>query len=174
MATDLPVYAPPSAAGSLPDAQPSAVFVLAQDAFGRLLLTDSAGSVPVHPVRAFPLAAPGEGVSLVGPDGRERGWIAELGRLPAATRALVEAALTAREFMPEVQRLVSVSTFSTPSTWEVETDRGTVRFVLRSEDDLRRLPDNGLLIADKHGVHYRVRDRFALDRGSRKLLDRFL
>lgn len=173
MATD-PSVSPPSRARPLPDAQPSAVFSLAQDAFGRLVLTDAAGSVPVHPVRAFPLAAPGEGVSLVGPDGRERGWIALLSALPAAERALVEAALAAREFMPEVRRLVSVSTFSTPSTWEVETDRGPVHFVLRSEDDLRRLPDNGLLIADKHGVHYRVRDRFALDRGSRKLLDRFL
>ncbi len=76
--------------------------------------------------------------------------------------------------MPELLRLRKVSTFSTPSIWSVDTDRGAVDFVLKSEEDIRRLAGGALLIASGQGVHYRVRDRFALDRGSRKLLDRFL
>ncbi|HQY09987.1 MAG TPA: DUF1854 domain-containing protein, partial [Burkholderiaceae bacterium] len=33
---------------------------------------------------------------------------------------------------------------------------------------------SALLITDSHGLLYQVRDRFGLDRGSRKLLERFL
>ncbi|WP_295852813.1 DUF1854 domain-containing protein [uncultured Xylophilus sp.] len=149
-------------------------FTLARDAFGRLQLTDAAGTAPVTPVRAFPLAAPDEAVSLVGPDGRERAWVDSLADLAAGDRALVLEDLGHREFMPEILRLVDVSTFATPSAWTLETDRGPARLLLKSEDDLRRLPGNGLLVASGDGVHYRIRDRFALDKASRKLLDRFL
>lgn len=148
---------------------------LSRDAFGRLRLAGGAGEPePVVPVRAFPLGAPDEGVSLVGPDGKERAWIERLSDLPAAERALIEDTLAPREFVPIVSRIVSVATFATPSTWQVETDRGPARLVLKSEDDLRRLPGNGLLIASADGVHFRIPDRLALDRQSRRLLDRFL
>jgi hypothetical protein len=73
-----------------------------------------------------------------------------------------------------ILRLRSVSTFSTPSTWEVDTDRGPTRLVLKGEDDIRRLPSGALLIADRQGLPFFVKDRFALDRGSRRLLERFL
>ena len=67
-----------------------------------------------------------------------------------------------------------VSTFSTPSTWIVSTDRGATSFVLKGEEDIRRLRGNGLLITDNHGLTYRVIDMRGLDRMSRRLLDRFL
>lgn len=151
-------------------------FALARDAFGRLVLTTAAGEIHegVVPVRAFPLAAPDEDISLVSAEGHEVAWIARLDDLPAGPRALVEAGLTAREFMPEILRLKSVSSFATPSTWEVETDRGDTAFILKGEEDIRRLPSSGLLIADSHGIQYLVRDLQRLDRTSRRLLDRFL
>ena len=76
--------------------------------------------------------------------------------------------------MPEIERLEKVSSFATPSTWQVRTDRGEARFVLKGEEDIRRLPGGILLIADANGIQYLIRDLFALDRHSRKLLDRFL
>lgn len=76
--------------------------------------------------------------------------------------------------MPEIRRIASVSTYATPSTWQVETDRGDTRFVLRGEEDIRRLAGQTLLISDSHGIHYLIRDALALDRHSRKILDRFL
>lgn len=150
-------------------------FELQRHPMGQLVLRlGGAEHAGVVPVRAFPLSAPDHGLSLVGSDGRELVWIERLEALPVAQRALLEEELAARDFQPEVQRLVSVSTFSTPSIWRVETDRGTSDFVLKSEEDIRRLPDGGLLIASGQGVHYRVRDRQALDRPSRRLLERFL
>jgi len=151
-------------------------FQLQRDAFGRLVLTNAEGErhEGVLAVRAFPIAAPDEGVSLVDGDGHELAWIERLSTLDAATRALVEQALEQREFMPVLRRLLSVSSFGMPSTWEVETDRGPTSFVLKGEEDIRRLSAELLIVNDAHGVQYLIRDLGAMDRASRKLLDRFL
>ncbi len=151
-------------------------FTLTRHAFGRLCLREAGGRCheDVVPVRAFPIAAPEEGIALVSATGQELAWIERLGDLAPEQRALVEDELARREFMPEIQRILAVSSFATPSTWRVATDRGETRFVLKGEEDIRRLGANGLLIADSHGVQYFVRDLTALDRASRRLLDRFL
>ena len=149
---------------------------LHRNAFGRLVLVDGQGleHVGVVPVRAFPIGAPDEGLSLLGTDGHELVWVDRLAELPADLRALLTEELAQREFTPVIQRIRAVSTFSTPSTWQVDTDRGATSFVLRSEDDIRRLEDQALLILASHGVTFAVRDRLALDAHSRRLLDRFL
>ena len=154
----------------------SPAWQLQRNPFGRLVLTDEAGQahVGVVPVRAFPIGAPDEGLSLVGSDGHELVWVDRLADLPSGARQLLEEELAQREFTPVIQRLEAVSTFSTPSVWQVTTDRGATSFTLRSEDDIRRLPDHALLILSSHGVTFAVRDRFALDTHSRRLLDRFL
>jgi hypothetical protein len=110
----------------------------------------------------------------VGTQGRELAWVPQLVELPAHARALIEQELAAREFVPTVLRIESVSSFSTPSTWSVVTDRGPTRFVLKGEEDIRRLPQGALLIASGEGLHFRIADRWALDRKSRAVLERFL
>ncbi|WP_028605280.1 DUF1854 domain-containing protein [Ottowia thiooxydans] len=152
------------------------VFDLHRDAFGRLVLIDSEGQehVGVVAVRAFPIAAPDEGVSLLNIDGHELAWVPDLSTLDQPKRALVAQALEQREFMPVLQRLISVSSFATPSTWEVETDRGSTSFVLKGEEDIRRLGPDLLIVSDAHGVQYLIRNLPDMDKHSRKLLDRFL
>ena len=152
------------------------MFRIERNPFGRLVLTLPDGRVHegVVPVRAFPLAAPAEGVSLVSGEGREVAWVAHLDQLPGAARTLIEEELAAREFVPTVLRIEQVSSFSTPSTWSVATDRGPTRFVLKGEEDIRRLADGALLIASAEGITFRIADRFRLDRPSRRLLERFL
>ncbi len=155
-------------------------FELERDAFGRLVLVlPAAAASPgrhagVQPVRAFPLSAPGEGLSLVGLDGKELLWIERLDALQPPLRALLDEELAAREFTPVIEQLLSVSSFSTPSTWHVRTDRGETRFVLRGEEDIRRVRAGALLIASAQGIHFSVPDRTRLDRASRRLLERFL
>lgn len=154
----------------------SASFSLARQASGHLLLTDAEGQqhAGVVPVRAFPIAAPDEGISLVSSEGHELVWLDGLAGLPASVRTLLEEELALRDFVPEITRLASVSSFGTPSTWTVETDRGDTTFVLKGEEDIRRLSRQSLLIAAGHGVHFSVKDMGALDRASRRLLERFL
>lgn len=151
-------------------------FTLQRNPAGRLLCTlaDGGAFANVTPVRAFPLAAPDQGLALMSQDGHEIVWIERLADLDPANRALIEAELAGREFMPEILRIVAVSSYATPSTWQVDSNRGSTAFVLKGEEDIRRLPDNGLLIADNHGILYLIRDRKALDRHSRKILERFL
>jgi Domain of unknown function (DUF1854) len=151
-------------------------FALQRNAFGRLVLTgaDGVAHVGVVPVRAFPIAAPDEGLSLLSAEGHELAWIDNLGDLPPAQRALVDEELASREFMPQIRRLHAVSTFSTPSTWTVDTDLGATRFVLKGEEDIRRIGRTTLLIADSQGLQFMVRDLSTLDRHSRRLLERFL
>jgi len=152
-------------------------FQLHRTPFGKLVLTDAAGTAhtPVLPVRAFPIQAPQDGVSLLSSDGHELAWIERLSDLPPTHQSLVREELARREFMPTLQRIVGVSSFSTPCTWTVETDRGRCEFVLRGDEDIRRIgAHNGLLIADAHAIHYFVPDALALDAHSRRILDRFL
>ena len=151
-------------------------FELARDTFGRLVLTDAQGEhhVGVTPVRAFPLSAPNEGVSLVGSEGRELVWVDRVDQLPAPTQALLTEELAVRDFAPTLLKLHGVSSFGVPSTWTVSTDRGDTSFVLKAEEDIRRLEGGALLIASALGVQFRIPDATALDRASRKLLERFL
>lgn len=148
-----------------------------RNAHGRLvlILADGTRHESVVPVRAFPIAAPLEGLSLVSVDGREALWVDHMDHLPAQARTLVEEDLAVREFVPVIQRIHKVSGFSTPSTWDLETDRGPVQLVLKAEEDIRRLSGRThLMITSQDGVQFSVPDSTALDRTSRKLLERFL
>jgi hypothetical protein len=149
---------------------------LSRNAFGQLVFTGVNGEVRegVVPVRAFPITAPQQGISLIDLHGHELAWIEELNGLPDEARNLVEEDLAARDFMPEIRGIRHVSSFSTPNTWHVETDRGKTSFILRGEEYIRRLTSTALLITDSQGIHFLIRDRGSLDHHSRKILERFL
>lgn len=146
------------------------------DAHGRFdaRLSDGTVHADVLVVRAFPLSAPDAAISLVGRDGREVCWIPDLAQLDTASRKIVAAALAERDIVPRIERIVAVSSFVTPSEWQVLTDRGGVTLTLRAEEDIRRLGAHTLLITDRYGVSFRIDDSSRLDAGSRRLLDRFL
>ena len=115
-----------------------------------------------------------QGRQAVRDGGKEVAWIDDLETMPSNIRSLVAEELEGREFMPEILSINGVSSFATPCTWTVKTDRGDTDFVLKGEEDIRRLGAWSLLIADSHGIHFLIRDMFAIDKGSRKILDRFL
>lgn len=152
-------------------------FSLQRNAFGKLILVNVQEErfEGVVPVRAFPIQSPEDGIALVSSDGHEVGWVDRLDAVPEPAQTLIREELATREFMPEIGQIVSVSSFSTPCTWTVQTDRGETAFVLRGDEDIRRIgKDGSLLIADVHGIQYFVRDQYALDAHSKKILDRFM
>ena len=154
----------------------STEYKLSRNAAGRLVLTDAQGKTyeGVVPVRAFPISAPEAGLSLLGEDGHELGWISRLNDAPEDVRVLLESELTQREFMPEILRINQVSSFATPSKWQVSTNRGDTELLLKAEDHIRRLTHTSLLITDGHGVSFLIKNIDVLDKHSRKLLERFL
>ncbi len=151
-------------------------FDLYRDPFGVWMLRTADGQehARVTVVRPFPITAPGESASILSQDGRELIWIDRLADLPGPAQETLIEALTQREFMPEILRLVSVSSTATPSVWHIETDRGPTELVLKGEEDIRRLSTHTLIISDAHGVQYLIRHLPSLDRMTRKLLDRFM
>ncbi len=154
----------------------TADFTLSRDAYGQLVLTAKNGErhAGIVPVRAFPIAAPAEGIALVNTEGHEVGWVDSIADLPPAIGQLVEEELASREFVPEIRQILDVSSFACPSTWQVVTDRGNASLLLKGEEDIRRLSQTQMMISDTHGIQFLIRDIGTLDRPSRKLLDRFL
>ncbi len=146
------------------------------DSFGRLVLTDAQGVVHagVVPVRAFPLSDPQHWIALCDPQGHELALIEDTKDLSAETRDLLAADLAGREFLPAIQRIKAVSGSSEPCEWQVETDRGATRFMLKSEDDVRRIGPHRVLVIDADGVCYLVADARRLDAFSRRTLERYI
>jgi hypothetical protein len=155
---------------------PSTNFQLSRNNFGKLVLTTEDGQVHegVSPVRAFPIQSPSQGISMVLGDGKEVAWIADIAGLPLQVRELVQDELEGREFMPEILSVKDVSSFATPCTWFVTTDRGETEFTLKGEEDIRRVGPTSLLVADNHGIHFLIRDMYTIDKKTRLILDRFL
>lgn len=151
-------------------------FEIEQDAFGvwRLRLENGSAHERVVAVRAFPIAAPQEGISILSQEGRELLWIPRLADVPEPQRSRIEAALQTREFLPEILQLHGVSSFATPSVWRVRTSCGETELTLKGEEDIRRLSANTLIVSDAYGVQYLIKHLAGMDRHSRKLLDRFL
>ena len=76
--------------------------------------------------------------------------------------------------MPQIRRIVSISLQTEPCEWEVETDRGFTKFVLKRN---RRHPPSGKRrrwIIDANGIRYLVADTKDLDKHSRSVLERYL
>jgi hypothetical protein len=151
-------------------------FQLTRNQAGRLVLTLADGVVHegVLPVRAFPVHAPNNYLALVGTEGKELVWIDRLDNLTDDVRTLILEEIASREVMPTILSIANVSTYSTPSTWDVVTDRGSTKFVLKGEEDIRRLVGTALIITDSHGMRFYLADMAHLDKNSRRILDRFL
>ena len=151
-------------------------FQLTRNSAGRLVLQLSDGNIHegVTPVRAFPVQSPQEFIAFMSTEGKEVYWIERLADVPEDIRDLVNEEIAAREVMPVIQQLTKVSTYSTPSTWDVVTDRGPTKFILKGEEDIRRLSGGTLIITDSHGLRFYVSDMQQLDKHSRRILDRFL
>lgn len=149
-------------------------FDLSRNSFGKLILIANGETHEgVTPVRAFPIQTPDEGIALVSSDGREVAWVERLLDVSQEVRDLITNELAGREFVPVINQIIDVSSFSTPCTWTVDTDRGLTNFVLRVEEDIRRVSES-LLVTDNHGINFLIRNPRQLNKHSRKILDRFL
>jgi hypothetical protein len=149
---------------------------LHHNAWGQLVLILPDGSVheDVEPFRCFPWSSPHTSIALVDREGHELFNLAALALLPEETRRVLEEDLTAREFVPVIQRIVTSSSLWPPCVWEVSTDRGPSTLTIDSEDDVRKHGPHGALVADSSGVRYLIPDARQLDRASLRHLRRLL
>jgi hypothetical protein len=119
------------------------------------------------------LTDPERFISLIDERGRELVCIESQTSLTAEQREALSRALARTEFLPVIERVLSVAADTTQSAWSVETDRGPAEFVVGQEGDVRAINDDRFLVIDKQGVRYLIRSLSKLDRNSQKLMGRF-
>lgn len=146
---------------------------LSVDTFGQLALQmgDERRFEDVRPVRLFPLSKPNQWISIVDTTGKEIVCIDDCGSLSPENRKILAEELEKREFVPILKKVMWVSGNSEPCEWRVETDRGVTSFIIKDENDVRRLGENGVLIVDSFGIRYFVPNRDSLDSYSRRIIE---
>ncbi|HVX09755.1 MAG TPA: DUF1854 domain-containing protein [Pirellulales bacterium] len=165
--SDLPFDLPPSLT--------SASVELSRDAWGQLAFTDANGQRHdnVIPIRAFPITDSNRHLSICDGRGAELAYCEDMAHLADDVRRMIEDDLARRDFIPNIERIVRISSGLSPE-WTVETDRGQTTFVIETEENVRRLGRHQATITDTHGMRYLIRDLRALDAPSRRMLERFL
>lgn len=139
------------------------------DERGDLIL---AGEPPrrVRAARSFPWSNPDRFVILRDAEGDEVATIDDLAKLPARSRGAIEAWLQRHTLVPKILRVNKVKAANAATLFEVETDRGDRRIVLREREDLRPLPDGRTLLRDPDGQTYELPPLEDLDIASRREL----
>jgi hypothetical protein len=156
-----------------PDIRRRPGFALTRDPWGQLVLIDSEGirHADVTAILMFPISDPDRWISLCGADGRELVAVEDLDDLPDDVAAVLRGEIAHSRFIPVIERILHVSGNTEPCEWRVETDRGPRTFVLKSEDDVRRLGGEQILILDAHGQRYQIHDLSQLDPKSRRVVE---
>ena len=149
---------------------------LYRDPRRRLVLVNADGQhhAGVQPVRCFPISCAEQWISICDADGHELLCVQDPAALPAEVRDMLEDELARHEFVPIVERIVNISDDTEYAEWEVETDRGPTTFRIDSDDAVRRLEGQRVMIVDACGTRYLITNAGALDRASHWLLDRYM
>ena len=148
-------------------------FQLSRDSWKHLELTDGSGRryADCTVVPLFPVSTPKEWISILASDGDELACLRDLDSIRQEDRELIEQELAFREFVPQILRVLWVSGTQEPCEWEVETNFGRTKFVLNSEEDVRRVSAWTVHFVDASGGRFRVEDVRTLDSRSRAYVE---
>ena len=130
-----------------------------QDAVVRLTLTGDRSWRDVRIACAFPFSDPNNYIGLRDGEDKDIGMMTTLQGLDDESRAIVEEELERRYFTPKVQRIVAVEEQFGVVTWEVETNRGARRFLVRNlRDNAFPLGPNRVMMTDTDGNRFEFPD----------------
>ena len=155
------------------DADGNWCFQLSRDEWDHLKLTDSGGNdyIDVAVVPLFPISASKHWVSIVSAEGEELACLDSIQGLSTSNVALLEEELALREFVPIIEKVIRVSGITEPCEWFVETNHGATSFVLKTEEDVRRISAKAVSITDANGIRFRIEDMKKLDKRSRAFVE---
>ncbi len=130
-----------------------------EDTTVRLTIEGDRSWREVRIARAFPFSDPDRYIGLRDGDDKDIGILTTLNGLDKASRAVVEEELERRYFTPRIERVLAVKEEFGVVTWEVETDRGPRRFLVRNlRDSTFPLGSNRLMMTDTDGNRYEFPD----------------
>jgi len=141
----------------------------------RLTVTGEFSCLQTAVLRMFPLTDPDCFFSIRDGAGRELGVLRSLAELDPDSRACVQEALARRYMAAQIRKIIRVRERFGVVEWEVETQRGGCRFSTRDlRENVRRLSERHLILADVEDNRYEVVDSTALDPHSQACLWRYL
>lgn len=136
----------------------------------RLTLADGRVIEDLEPRRLFPIRKKDTYISLLDRQEEEIALIRDLGALDASSREAVCACLATIYRIPVITKILDINeTFGT-LMWKVETDRGTVSFLIRGRYQTVKRIGKRFRVRDNCDNRYEILDYTALDRRSRHLL----
>ncbi len=137
----------------------------------RMTLADDRSYRAVRGYRAFPISDPDHYYGLLDGEGKDIGVIPNPAMLDAESRAAAESEMEKRYFVPVVRKVLDIRDDYGALIWDVETDRGHKRFVVRSmRDNTAELPNHRLLLTDVDGNRFEIADLRALDAKTQEVL----
>jgi hypothetical protein len=139
--------------------------VLATDTKGEQFLVDI--------VWLRPATGIGKEISLLTENSRSI-IIESIDKLDQLSRKIAREELNKNYIIPVIKRIVSTQIYLGNRYFEVETDRGDYKFVVKNPYTAIRESGDGILIRDVMGNLYSITDISQLDRKSQNELDRIL
>lgn len=170
---------------SIPLTSKNAKFVRSEGNLISMTLTNDDGTTEFFEriiiLRAFPITAPDEFLSVREPDSKKMGRGKEIGMIrymkdfDEATQRLFLEELDRRYFSPQLQKITSVKEKFGYLYWDAETDAGHVTFIMNNPfSNIRVLEDGRIIINDIDGNIFEIPDPKSLDSTSFKKIEIYL
>ena len=142
----------------------------------KLTLKDGTVYEDLEPRRLFPFNNPNMYITLLNKDEREVGFVRDLAELDDASVKALKACFAEYYMIPKITRVVLCEEKFGSIKWEVETDRGPVKFRIRSRhSDIKKLyGTNRIIVRDTNDNRYEIPDYTALDKHSIAMLFSYL
>ncbi|WP_054026013.1 DUF1854 domain-containing protein [Bacillus sp. FJAT-28004] len=121
--------------------------------------------------RIFPFQYTTQFISVRDSKGDEIGVIRDIEQLDEESRSEMDKELQLRYFLPLVARIDSIKQKADLWIWELQTNLGPTRIVMRNLHEHMQYPsDNRIILTDINGKRCEVRDWKSLDSHSRSQL----
>lgn len=142
---------------------------------GQLFYQADAGAALI-PARVFVVAPLSIGTSAISimhaEQKQELIFIDAIDALDEENRTILQSEINRKYFLPNILRINAMSIYLGNYYWDVITDRGAKKFLLKSPvTNIRLLSEKRVLLTDSDGIHYQIADIEQLDEISRNLLN---
>jgi hypothetical protein len=152
---------------------PKGLTLFMQGGLLRLTHEEDRSYLRVMVVRAYPLSDPNHYWGLLDGDGKDIGMIVSPDELASDSRALAEQELEKRYFVPIVEKVIEAKEDFGTTVWEVETNRGRKRYMVRGmKDNMIELSSTRIILTDVDGNRFEIPDIRLLDGKSLGLIMR--
>jgi hypothetical protein len=145
------------------------------DARVRLTIRDERSYISVTVSRAFPFSKPTEYVGFQDGAGADIGIMPSIEGIDDESQAIIDEEMHRRYFTPCVTKVFLVTEMQGTVTWEVDTNRGHRRFVVRNiRDNAYSLGQGRIMLTDSEGNRYFFPDIMNLGRRAYEVLSKIM